>query len=367
MSARILVVDDSATARLALRMALESHPGLHVVAEAADRAEALARARRLRPDIITMDVFLRRENGLDVAAAIMAESPCPILVVTGGDTAEPGLIYRALEVGALDICAKPPSPRHPRYQQQRSRLIRLVTSLAGVPVVRRRRPVAAPAAIPPAIPPATPPAMALPDPEPQRTGNAAALLIGASTGGPPVLRTILASLGPDLPVPALVVQHIAPGFTEGLATWLTQTTGLPTTLVRSATRLEPGTVYLPAGDGHLVVVSRTSAARSDAPPRAHQRPSIDVLLESAAATLGADAVAVLLTGMGSDGAEGMAALHAAGALTLVQAPATCAVDSMPRSAIARGAVTAALAPGALAEAALKHLSRRPRPDTHETR
>jgi len=353
MTARVLIVDDSATARLALRMALESHPGLHVVAEAADQAEALATARRIRPDLVTMDVFLRRENGLDVAASIMAEAPCPILIVTGGDIAEPGLVYRALEVGALDICAKPPSPRHPRYQQHRDRLIRLVTSLAGVPVVRRRRSLTGPAPDRPVI--------TAPRSGPRPTGSPALVVIGGSTGGPPVLRTILAALGPDLPVPILVVQHIAPGFTEGLAAWLGSTTGLPTTLVRATTRLEPGTVFLPADDSHMVIASRTSISSTDAPPRNHQRPSINTLFESAAATFGADTIAILLTGMGSDGAHGMAALHAAGALTLAQDPSTCAVDSMPRSAIARSAVTAVLTPEALAEAARNHLAHRSGP------
>lgn len=351
MKIRVLIVDDSATARMALRIALESDPDVEVVAEVASGEEALAQACSSRPDLITMDVFLRRENGLDVAASIMSESPCPILIVTGGDIREPGLIYRAMEAGALDVCSKPPSFRHPQYERKKGRLIRLVKALSGVPVVRRRRRDAFQERAGHQAQEPTRPA-----PSPRRTsGRPEILVLGASTGGPPILRTIITGLGPGLPIPVVAVQHIAPGFAAGLASWLQAIGPMPVNLVESTMHLEPGTLYLPVDDTHLCVTATGTVSPSSAPPRGHQRPSVDTLFESAAAVYGRDVLAVLLSGMGSDGAAGMAALSAAGAFTLTQEPTTCAVDSMPRSAIGLNAVSRVLSPEEIAPEILRRL------------
>lgn len=342
---KVLIVDDSATARLALRLALESDPGIRVVAEAAAHDDALEKARSSRPDLITMDVFLRRESGLDVAASIMAQIPCPILVVTGGDISEAGLVYRAIEAGALEVCAKPPSPRHPRYASSRDRLIRLVRLLAAVPVVKRRSRSARPG--PERQRGSSRGSSSSPRP-PRSAARPEILLIGASTGGPPVLREIVAGLGNSFPLPVVVVQHIAPGFASSLASWLRSVGSLRVALVSSTTRLEPGTLYLPDDGIHVIVESRRAVSISTAPPRNHQRPSIDPLFESAASVYGAEAVGALLTGMGDDGVAGMVTLGQAGAYTIAQEPTSCAVDSMPANAIKKGAVAKILPPHAIA-------------------
>ncbi len=336
MSVRVLIVDDSPTARRALRYALEEEDDLEVVGEVATGRDALESCRRLKPQLVTMDVFLEKESGLDVAAQLMREHPCPILVVTAADSNNPRLAFRALEAGALDVTAKLPHPGHSQYQERRRRLVRLVRTLAEVPVVRRRRGISE--------------ASPLSEPPGRLDQPPAIVLIGASTGGPSVVAQILKLLPRPFPVPIAIVQHMMNGFAEGHRAWLADATGHRTVICKRGERLEAGTVYLAPDDAHLCLRSATLIGSNEDEPRGHQRPAVDVLFESAARQLGSRAVGVLLTGMGRDGAQGMLALYEQGALTMVQAPETCAVDGMPRSALALGAVKHQEAPPALAEA-----------------
>ena len=330
MTTNVLIVDDSATARHALRLALESDPGVRVVGEAADRTEALDLVERLGPHLVTMDVVLRREDGIEVAAALMARSPVPILIVTARDR-DPQLVYETLEAGALEVVQKLPAPSSPDYAARRRRLVRLVKTLAGVHVVRRRRPRGGDDRQPP--PPAAPPA-----------ATWEVVLLGASTGGPPVLAHLLGHIEAPAPIPIVIVQHMATGFGEGFAAWLGALTGHPTQVVNGPRVLEPGVVYLAPSERHLVFDTRRSVCLNREPPRFYQRPSVDVLFESAAALVGGAAVAALLTGMGRDGAAGLAALHRTGAYTMAQKPSTCAVASMPETGITAGAADVVLAP-----------------------
>lgn len=342
----VLIVDDSATARVALRQAIESDPQLQVIGEAATGDEALRLVKRRNPDIVTMDVFLHHENGLDVAGAIMAQLPRPILVVTSGDVTDPTLAFRAIEVGALEICRKLPSPRSPDYPQLRDKLIRLVKTLAKVPVVSRHRraepsqrlegsrspqPERAPAGV-----------------SEHRTCQPQLLVIGASTGGPPVLGSILGQLPKPFPLPIAVVQHMEGSFVKGFTLWLAGVTGHAVVCVEDWARLEPGTVYLPRAQRHLRCASADRAVASEDAPRGFHRPSVDVLFESAARHVGRDTIGVLLTGMGRDGADGLKQLHDAGAMTIAQDPQSCAVASMPSHAIEYGAASVVLNPDRIA-------------------
>ncbi len=333
----VLIVDDLSTARTALRLALEAEPDIKVVAEASGGSEALRLIERWQPALVTMDLFLRRENGLDVAAKIMAASPRPILIVTSADTSDKGLVFRAVEAGVLDVAAKLPSPRSPGYEQQRKRLVRLMKSLSKVPVVRRFRP-AKPASEPPPRPRVR---------IPKSEAGFQMLLIGTSTGGPPALAALLDQLRAPFPLPIAVVQHMAVGFMAGFADWLRQVTGHPIVNVGRRTRPLPGTVYLPPDDHHLRLSSPQMIEPSAEPPHDYQRPSVDILFKSAAVHLGSRAIGVILTGMGGDGSQGMLALLRAGALTIAQDPETCVVSSMPQQAIALGAVGKILALGAI--------------------
>lgn len=351
MATRALIVDDSATARFALRAALEGSAEIEVVGEATSGAEALARIHELRPDVVTLDVFLRGESGLDVAATIMSRSPVPIVAVTAADPTDPTILFRAMQAGVLEVCAKLPSPRHPDYAEQRGRLARTLRTLAKVTVVSRRHAEADVQRRRVQAPPAAP--------RRDRADDGALVGLGASTGGPQVLRQILRGLA-GCPFPVAVVQHMVPSFLPGFAAWLADETGLRVVLVDRATHPEPGAVYLAAPDHHLQVGARGRLVPLAGPPVRHNRPSVDVLFESLASR-GPRAAAVLLTGMGTDGVRGLAAVGAAGGLTIAQSPESCVVDGMPRTAIDRGSAKRVLEPEAIAAALLQAPSLAPQP------
>jgi two-component system, chemotaxis family, protein-glutamate methylesterase/glutaminase len=344
---RVLIVDDSPTARHALTRAIEDRAaGIHVVGTAGTVKEALRLRDSLRPDIVTMDVHLGKDDGVELAARMMSARPLPIVVITAADPRDPALAFRVMDAGALEVLAKPHDAAHARYGDECRRLRQTVSALARVPVVTRRR-------------------------HPRRVATARqsssqlpvdVVLIGASTGGPPVVQQVLAAMNKPLAVPVAVVQHIADGFVAGLARWLESTTGHPTLVLTGETVMRPGVVYLANTGTHLEVTRAGLLTATPGPPRNYQLPSIDVLFESAATHLGARACAVLLTGMGRDGADGLAALRQHGALTIAQEPSTCVVDSMPASAIQAGAAASILPPeriGAALDEAIE-VSRRQR-------
>jgi two-component system chemotaxis response regulator CheB len=323
---KVLIVDDSETARVALRVALEADPEILVVGEAENGEQALSAIRRTGPDLVTMDLFLRRENGLDVTRSIMRQCARPILLVTSADTRSPELIYQAMDSGVLEVSAKLPAPHHPDYEQRRRRLQRLVKTLSRVPVVRRHSRPGRAESVTEGPAPGRVAAVSRPP-------AVQCIVVGASTGGPPALHAVLSELPHPFPLPIVVVQHLANGFVIGFAQWLQSSTGHEVQVVSEQTELEAGKVYLPADDRHLTFSSARTLSPSDADPVNHNRPSVDVLFESTALSLGNRAAAVIMTGMGRDGTQGMKALAGRGCLTIAQEPSSCVVDSMPRSAI----------------------------------
>jgi two-component system chemotaxis response regulator CheB len=342
---KVVIVDDLKTVRYALRRALESDSQVLVVAEAATGAEALRMIDKFNPDLVTMDIHLEKENGLDVTSTIMSRCPRPILVVTGVNPTDPGQIYKAIGRGALDVFPKLPAPGSPEYDGQRRAFLRLVKTLSSVPVLTRRTPNHAIAndlkvELSPPLLSTIPPRTRVPT---------AALLIGASTGGPPVLCNILSALKKPFRIPVVIVQHISAGFAAGFARWLGQTSGFRTVLATKHVTLEPGVVYVAPDSQHIRFVTGNNLTSSPAAQSDPISPSIDKLFESAATLLGARALGVLLTGMGRDGAAGLKALRDAGARTIAQAPETCAVDSMPKTAILLEGASKVLRPEHIAD------------------
>ncbi len=313
---RVLVADDSELFRELLSRVVAADPGFEVVAVAGDGNSAASYTRSLNPDVITMDLNMPDADGFSGIARIMAETPTPILVLT--TNREEAVGFRALSLGALDILEKPSASSDLNLygESLRSRL-RL---LAGVKVIRHPRGLR----------------------ERRVTRSKAEervdlVVIGASLGGPRALATLLRGLPQDFPAPIAVVQHIADGFTEGLAGWLGQESRLDVREARDGAPLRPGQVVL-APTGRHLVVTKGVAHLSDAPPVDTFKPSVTPLLLSAARHYGPRTCGVILTGMGRDGAEGMKALKAAGAHTLAQDEATSAVFGMPRAAIDLGVV-----------------------------
>jgi two-component system chemotaxis response regulator CheB len=354
MAVSVLIVDDSATCRIALRQALQSDPEIRVVGEAADGEEALALLTRLEPDIVTMDVLLGKQSGLDVTESIMSTAPRPILVLTAMNTSDRDLVYRAIRAGALDVWPKLPLAGSPALLRARQELVRVVKDLSRVPVVHRWK-RSAPGPVVRARPE---------EPTAAAGGAPRVLAIGASTGGPPVVSSVLERLPVPPPLSVVIVQHIAQGFARGFADWLGDTTGHDVSVVDEPLEIRCGKVYVAPDGHHVEFTSARLLVRSASPPRLRHRPSIDTLFESMARHLGAASVAVLLTGMGQDGVEGLALLRQSGALTIAQDPQTCAVDSMPRHAIERMAARLVLSPEEIGEALVKRLGAPSGPDTH---
>jgi two-component system chemotaxis response regulator CheB len=274
----------------------------------------------------------------------MSELPTPVVVVTSLDPKDAKLVYRAMEAGALEVVGKPPPPGSAAYDASCQRLTRLVRTLSDVPMLRRRPALRRPSIRPPATVAPTPTASRAAARDADQRHHHRMVVIGASTGGPPAVRELLDGLPNPMPLPVVLVQHMLPEFLVGFATWLASETGRKVEVVTAPTAAQANTVYVAPGDRHLEVFDGLTLRPTDDPPLRHHRPAVDRLFESAAQALGDRVVAVLLTGMGDDGARGLLCLHDLGALTIAQDPDSCAVPSMPRSAVDLGAVDLVLSP-----------------------
>lgn len=346
---RLFIVDDSPTARFVLRRLLEAE-GLSVVGEASDRRTALPLLERLRPDLVLLDVYLEDDSGFDVAREIKQTVGTPILVVTGVDPDDEGKVFRALQAGALDIAPKPPARAHPSHASEVARLIAQIRSLLSASRVAASLPAPPPI---PASPPTTPapsasaPRAWAPPPNP-------VVVLGASTGGPSVLRSIVAGLPAGLGTSIVVAHHIGSGFTEPFARWLSEETALSVVVVGEERHLEPDTLYLAPDWGHIEVTSHRTVGAARGVASEITRPSVDRLFTSAAQHLGPAALAIVLTGMGRDGSEGMLALAEAGARCVAQAPSTCVVASMPQAVLKIGRAVKALTPAEIVDEIIAH-------------
>jgi two-component system chemotaxis response regulator CheB len=336
---RVLLVDDSSVMREYIAYLLQQDPALLVAGQARDGVEAVELARRLRPDVILMDVHMPRLDGYEATRRIMAEVPTPIVMMStsfdprGLMTSPQELVsFSALRAGALTLVEKPLGPDDPRYEESLKTFLDTTKLMSEVKVVRRSVPRPPPLRSPP-------------------RGRIAIVAIAASTGGPQTLAKILEGLPRQLPVPILLVQHIAAGFTAGFVEWLAGVTdAVQVRLAGAGEQARPGVVYVAPERRQLGVTSGGVLRLSDDPAEDGFRPSADHLFESVAAAYGASSIGVVLTGMGRDGALGLRKLRDAGALTIAQDEASSVVFGMPQEAIRHAAAEHVLAPDQIAEA-----------------
>jgi two-component system chemotaxis response regulator CheB len=312
---RVLIAEDSEAMRATLRALIDRDPRLQVIGIAVNGREAVAMAKSLRPDVITMDIVMPQLDGVEATAQIMSDDPMRILIISSYvESRQVDLSFRAMAAGALEVVAKPVNSHAAELNAWATRLCEAIVLMAEVPVIRRHRRRA-------------------------MGGVRAVDAVGivASTGGPLALSHILGLLPADLPVPLLVAQHIAEGFTDGLVRWLQRASRLRVAIAVEGAAPQPGNVYFPPeqrdlelGDDNLLHAPK---------PRDRYTPSGDRLLASLAHALGPRACGVVLTGMGEDGAAGLLAIRNAGGMTFAQSPSSCVVWGMPQAAMARNATT----------------------------
>lgn len=332
-SIRVLIVEDSLTVLAYLSEVLSRDAGIEVVGQAEDGRRAIELCRQLRPDVITLDIVLPVLSGLAVTEYVMAYCPTPILIVSSsanrGDLFK---TYDTLAAGAVDVLEKPgPDEFGEQWEQRFVSAVKLVSRIKVVTHPRLKLGVFGRTRV---APPPLPPVLRGSDKQASRL-----VAMGASTGGPAAILEILRALGPDFPLPILLVLHIGEMFAKAFADWLDVQSPMRVRYARDDDPL-PGrgdAQVIVAPPGRHLVVGGGRLRLSAGPERHSCRPSVDSLFESVALEVGGQAVACLLTGMGRDGAQGLLAIRRAGGTTLAQDEASSVVFGMPREAILLGA------------------------------
>ncbi len=353
---KVLCVDDSALIRSLMTEIINGQPDMTVVATAPDPLVARELIKQHNPDVLTLDVEMPRMDGLDFLEKLMRLRPMPVVMVSSLTERGNEITLRALELGAVDFVTKPKVGIRDgmlEYAEKLADKVRAAARARVRPAARAHAPVAAAGAAVGAAAHAGPSAGAhgAPGAHVHAPVHAAPMLnnplvsteklviVGASTGGTEAIREVLQPLPPDAPA-VLIAQHMPPGFTKSFAQRLNGLCRITVKEAEHGERVLPGHAYIAPGHAHLLLARSGAnyiAHLSDEPPVNRHRPSVDVLFRSAALHAGKNAIGVILTGMGRDGAAGLLEMRQAGAFTLAQDEASCIVFGMPREAIAMGA------------------------------
>lgn len=350
---RVVVVDDSSTARRQIVGVLEAAAGVHVVGEGRDGFEAIDLCRVLRPDVLTLDMQMPRCSGLEATRQIMTDCPTPILILSASTNRGDVLnTCDALAAGAVDVLHKLRAGEDgDEWARELTARVKLVARILPIGRPSRRATGRAPRS--PSPPSRERPADADRSSAPRQAPSTPRVVaIGASTGGPVALAKLVAALPADFPLPVLVVLHIGELFAATLAEWLGRQSNLPVRLAEDGEPLPgvgEGRVLMAPPRRHMTLAG--GALRfQDGPERNYCRPSVDVLFESVAVAAGSRAIGCLLTGMGRDGAQGLLAIRGAGGRTIAQDEASSVVYGMPREAARLGAAEQVLALDAIPHA-----------------
>ncbi len=340
----VLVVDDSAVVRQTITALLHYQPDI-TTSIAADPLIAIEKMKKQRPDVILLDLEMPRMDGLTFLKKVMAEDPTPVIVCSGhvGDGSEQAML--ALENGAVDLIAKPKLGVQAFLHEAAVTIVDSIRAAAAYRLPKNRRPARRRVPVVATVPHRLP-------------RQPSVIAIGSSTGGPETLREILPALTPETPG-IVIVQHMPELFTGSFARHLDQLCAIEVREAASGDEIVAGRALIAPGNHHMSVYEfggRFFVDIVDGPLVSRHRPSVDVLLHSVARAAGAGAIGVILTGMGNDGAEGLREMKCAGAYTMVQDEASCAVFGMPREAIRGGAASEVASPARIAETIRRCLS-----------
>jgi len=345
----VVVVDDSALVRSLLAAIIDAEPDMRCVGAASDPYVAREMIRNLDPTVITLDVEMPRMDGLDFLERLMRLRPTPVVMVSTLTAQGAETTLRALELGAVDFVAKPRVGISQGLNEAGQEIVEKIRTAARARVRRHSPAVHAGDIGQSQSAPARPAGVA--------RGTERLVAIGASTGGTEAIREILVAMPPDCPG-IVITQHMPPGFTRSFAARLDRICRIQVKEGEPDERVLTGHAYIAPG-GMQMRVARSGSDNilqiTDEPPVNRHRPSVDVLFRSVAQCVGANAIGVMLTGMGRDGADAMREMREAGSWNIAQDEASCIVYGMPREAVAAGAVCAVLPLSRIADAVLEHL------------
>ncbi|UCV15934.1 protein-glutamate methylesterase/protein-glutamine glutaminase [Quatrionicoccus australiensis] len=331
MKIRVLIVDDSALMRGLLTEMINSAPDMTVVGVAPDAPTAREMIKVLNPDVLTLDVHMPKMDGLEFLERLMRLRPMPVVMVSSSTQAGSETTLKALELGAIDFIGKPRADNPKVMESYAEELVEKIRAAKGARL--RIRPMSAAASSLPQAPVVSTSVI-------RSAASGKIIFVGASTGGTEAIKEFLLRIPADCP-PIMIVQHMPESFTASFARRLDSLCAPRVIESQGNEKLESGTVYIAPGHSHLQVKRTASGLMTEllsTPPVNRHRPAVDVLFDSAATVVGRQAVGVILTGMGKDGAQGLLRMRQSGARTIGQDEASCVVYGMPREAFLVGAV-----------------------------
>ncbi len=335
----VLIVDDSLTAREFIKQIFAGDVEIRIIGEAKNGQEALRFVEKRRPDVVVMDIQMPGMNGYETTRSMM--EICPVPIVIHSALAAPGqndIIFQAMSAGAVAVSQKPTGPGHPESRQMVEKLVRTVKLMSEIKVVRKfkpRQPKTRPVNIAGSMA--------------QVPGTKIDVIgIGASTGGPPVIHSLLSSLSPNFRIPIVIVQHITSGFLNGMVSWLQKHASMTLSIPRTGEAISNGHIYFAPEDHHLEITPARHFLVRPIPPEIGLKRPITHLFQTMAQVFGNTAVGIVLTGMGNDGAMGLKEMKQHGAVTLVQDRESAVVFGMPHEAIKLDAATFVLSPAEIA-------------------
>jgi two-component system chemotaxis response regulator CheB len=337
---KVLIVEDSPVIRAQLAYLLDSDPEIEVVGTVADGIKAVEFVARQKPDVIIMDINMPRMNGFEATRKIMETNPVPIIIISASwDPQQVEISFEALRAGALTVLAKPPGFGHPEHAEAVAELLKMIKLMAEVKVIRRRFAIKGRK---PEKPLSTETKIT------KKPGAIKVVVIGTSSGGPVVLNNLLSKIHADFPVPIVIVQHISKGFLEGLVSWLQESTHRKIFVAQDGETLLPGCVYFAPEEYHIGIGQNRKIKLLQGTCLDGSCPSASYLFQTTAEVFGNEAVGILLTGMGDDGAAELKLIHDKDGVTIAQNKESCTVFGMPGEAIKLGAAQYVLNPDEIA-------------------